>query len=183
MSKITYVSTDIEADGPIPGDFSMLSFGSAAFNESGELISTFTRNLELLPNAYQHEDTIKWWADNQEAYEATRVNTIDPYTAMVDYSEWLYGLPGKPIFVGYPAGFDFTFIYWYLIHFTGKSPFSFSCLDMKSFACALMGTKFTDTVKRTMPKEWFSNKHKHTHQALDDAIEQGHLFIKMLGHR
>jgi len=37
--------------------------------------------------------------------------------------------PGKPVFVGYPAGFDFLFVYWYLIRFTGESPFSFSALD------------------------------------------------------
>lgn len=28
-----YVSTDIEADGPIPGQNSMLSFGSAAYTD------------------------------------------------------------------------------------------------------------------------------------------------------
>jgi hypothetical protein len=37
-----YVSTDIEADGPIPGSYSMLSFASAAFSEERELIDNFT---------------------------------------------------------------------------------------------------------------------------------------------
>jgi hypothetical protein len=32
-----YVSTDIETDGPIPGEYSMLSFGSAAFVRSSNL--------------------------------------------------------------------------------------------------------------------------------------------------
>jgi len=32
-----YVSTDIEADGPIPGPNSMLSFGSAAFLADGTM--------------------------------------------------------------------------------------------------------------------------------------------------
>jgi hypothetical protein len=31
--KEIYVSTDVEADGPIPGPNSMLSFGSAAYTE------------------------------------------------------------------------------------------------------------------------------------------------------
>ena len=30
-----------------------------------------------------------------------------------------------------------------------------------------------------MPKRWFGNG-SHTHQALDDAVEQGKLFIRML---
>jgi hypothetical protein len=29
-----------------------------------------------------------------------------------------------------------------------------------------------------MPERWFS-AHPHTHSALDDAIEQGHLFTNM----
>jgi hypothetical protein len=43
-----YVSTDVEADGPIPGPHSMLSFGSAAFLSDGTMIGTFAANLERL---------------------------------------------------------------------------------------------------------------------------------------
>ena len=48
-SKEIYVSTDVEADGPIPGPNSMLSFGSAAYTGGKELIGTFSANLETLP--------------------------------------------------------------------------------------------------------------------------------------
>jgi hypothetical protein len=30
---------------------------------------------------------------------------------MADYARWVNGLPGKPVFVGYPAGYDFMFVY------------------------------------------------------------------------
>ena len=50
-SKEIYVSTDVEADGPIPGPNSMLSFGSAAYSGGKELIGTFSANLETLPGA------------------------------------------------------------------------------------------------------------------------------------
>jgi hypothetical protein len=30
-----------------------------------------------------------------------------------------------------------------------------------------------------MPKRWFEGNRRHTHEALDDAIGQGELFIKM----
>jgi len=98
---------------------------------------------------------------------------------MTDYVAWLKKLPGKPVFVAYPAGFDFMFIYWYLIHFTGESPFSHSALDMKTFAMALLKTDYREATKRNMPKEWFDSL-PHTHIALDDAIEQGALFCNML---
>ena len=57
---------------------------------------------------------------------------------MADYVNWIKGLGGKPVFVAYPAGFDFLFVYWYLIRFTGASPFSHSALDMKTYAMALL---------------------------------------------
>jgi len=62
---------------------------------------------------------------------------------MREYLVWLKALPGKPVFVAYPAAFDFLFVYWYLIRFTGESPFSHSALDIKTYAMALLkGERF-----------------------------------------
>jgi hypothetical protein len=66
-----------------------------------------------------------------------------------------------------------------LIRFTGESPFSFSALDIKTFAMATLGTSYRETVKKRMPKRWF-DRLPHSHKALDDAIEQGALFCNML---
>jgi hypothetical protein len=174
-----YVSTDIEADGPIPGPCSMLSFASAAFLQDKTLIDTFCANLEILPGASGDPDTMEWWAKNPEAWEVSRQNLEAPEAAMHRYVEWLKQLPGKTVFVGYPAGFDFLFVYWYLIRFTGSSPFSFSALDIKSYAMAVLKTEFKKTVKGKMPRHWFE-KLPHTHIALDDAIEQGILFCNIM---
>lgn len=65
-----YVSTDIETDGPIPGPNSMLSFASAAFLADKTLVSTFTANLEALPEANGDPDTMKWWEGQPEAWNA-----------------------------------------------------------------------------------------------------------------
>ncbi len=178
MSEI-YVSTDIETDGPIPGPHSMLSFASAAYSTDKTLIGTFTANLKTLPGAQPHPATMAWWQQHPEAWAATRENPEDPATAMRRYVDWINQLPGKPVFVAYPAGFDFLFVYWYLIHFTGNSPFSFSALDIKTYAMALLKTEYRESVKRNMPKRWFDAA-PHTHRALDDAIEQGALFCNML---
>jgi len=92
-----------------------------------------------------------WWEQNPEAWQACRADPRDPGTAMNEYRTWLEALPGKPTFVGYPAAYDFMFVYWYLIRFTGGSPFSHSALGPA----------------------------RHTHVALDDAIEQGELWLAM----
>lgn len=174
-----YVSTDIETDGPIPGPYSMLSFASAAYLKDKTLVDTFHVNLEILPGASADPDTMEWWQKNAEAWNAARENMQAPKIAMHQYLDWIKSLPGKPVFVGYPAGFDFLFVYWYLINFTGESPFSFSALDIKSYAMAVLKSEFKKTVKGKMPRHWFDQL-PHTHIALDDALEQGALFCNIL---
>ncbi len=174
-----YVSTDVEADGPIPGVNSMLSFASAAYTADKKLLGTFSANLETLPDALPDPVTTKWWATQPEAWAACRRDLQAPDVAMRRYAEWLKTLPGKPVFVGYPAAFDFMFVTWYLLRFAGESPFGFSALDINTYAMALLKTTYLEATKPHMPKRWF-DEHPHTHVALDDAVEQGTLFCNML---
>lgn len=146
-----YISTDIEADGPIPGPYSMLSLGSAAFTADKQLLGTFSVNLETLPGATALPETAAWWATQPAAWAACRVDPQPPEVAMERYIAWIEALPGKPVFVGYPAGFDFLFVYWYLIRFAGRSPYGFSALDIKSCAMAVMRKPYRRSVKRNMP--------------------------------
>jgi hypothetical protein len=177
-----YVSTDVEADGPIPGPHSMLSFASAAYRADKALVGTFEANLTLLPGAQGDPKTMEWWRRQPEAWAACRTNLREPETVMPEYVRWLKSLPGKPVFVAYPAGYDFMFIYWYLIRFAEESPFSHSALDIKTYAMALLGTEYRESVKRNMPAKWFDDL-PHTHVALDDAKGQGALFCNMLAAR
>jgi DNA polymerase III alpha subunit (gram-positive type) len=120
-----------------------------------------------------------FWRSHPAAWEAARRDPRDPAEAMVSYVRWVDALDGKPVFVGYPAAFDFMFVYWYLIKFAGRSPFSHSALDMKTFAMALLRRDYRSSTKQNMPKHWFDDL-PHSHVALDDAIEQGALFCNML---
>ena len=173
-----FISTDVETDGPIPGPHSMLSFGSAAFTEDGKMIGVFQANLTTLEGATGHPKTMDWWKTQPKAWDACRKDLQAPEKAMRAYVAWVAGLPGKPVFVAYPAGFDFLFMYWYLIRFTGESPFSFSALDIKTYAMAVLKSGYRESTKRNYPKSWFS-KTEHNHEALTDAIGQGELFVNM----
>ena len=175
-----YISTDVETDGPIPGPHSMLSIGSAAYTADKRLLSTFSANFELLEGASAHPQTAAWWATQPEAWAACRSQLEAPEVAMKRYVDWIEALEGQPVFVAYPAGFDFLFVYWYLMRFVGHSPFSHSALDMKTFAMALLRRDYRASTKQNMPKHWFDDL-PHSHVALDDAIEQGALFCNMLG--
>ena len=116
MTEI-YVSTDIEADGPIPGPNSMLSLASAAFRADKTPLGTFSRNLQTLPGAQPDPKTEAWWQSQPAAWAACREDARPPDEAMHDYLAWLKSLPGKPVFVAYPAAYDFMFVDWYLMRF------------------------------------------------------------------
>jgi len=140
--------------------------------------------LQTLPNASPNVKTMtEFWDKNPEAWKACRFNCQPVMSAMEDYVKWLKGLEkqhnGKVVAVCAPSGFDFTFVYWYLMSFAGYSPFSFSCIDVKTYASVILGLPYRKSGKRNFPKNWFDKKNKHTHVALDDAIEQGYIFMKM----
>src|SRR5436305_14233201 len=84
-----YISTDVEADGPIPGPHSMLSFASAAFSAAKTLLGTFTANLQTLPGATGDPKTMEWWQGQPEAWAACRTDPRDPAVVMPEYVAWL----------------------------------------------------------------------------------------------
>ena len=126
-----------------------------------------------------HPVQAAWWGTQPEAWAACRKDLQDPAAALVAYVEWVEALPGKPVFVAMPAGFDFTYMFWYMMRFAGRCPFSWSALDIKTLAFAMTGLPYRKCIKPRLPKHWFDD-HPHTHVALDDAIEQGALFCNML---
>ncbi len=174
-----YVSTDIEADGETPGKNSMLSIGSAAYLEDKTLLSTFSINLETLPEASADPTTMQWWQGFPEAWQACRQNLVSPETAMKKYGEWLENLPGHIIFLAYPVAYDFRFIDYYLQRFFGKNPFRYRAIDIRSYTMGKLNLSYKKANKDKLPVEWKDNL-PHTHIALDDALEHGALFCNML---
>jgi hypothetical protein len=179
-----YVSLDIEADGPCPGLFSMLSFGMAAFTLEKQLVSTFTRNLHTLEGARTDERTMTWWgaAENADAFRKSRIDPVPAKSAMLDARAWLESMKrfGRPIICGAPSGFDFTFIYYYFQRELGESPVGFASLDLRSYAAAVLRRQYRQVGKNSYPPDWIDAGLPHTHVALDDAIEQGCILINMM---
>jgi len=158
----------------------MLSFASAAYKADKTLVATYSANLETLAEAIPHPKTTDWWQQFPEAWAACRENTRPPEQVMPEYLAWLTQLPGRPVFVGWPASWDFMWIYWYLARFTGERPFRENALDIRSYAMGMRKLDFHRTTRTYLPKRWFDENLPHTHVALDDALEQGALFCNML---
>lgn len=180
---ILYLSLDIETDGPVPGLYSMMSFGIAGINNSGVCEEVFTRNLLPLTGASKSPETSKFWKSNPEAYAATQIDRVLPIDAMLDLHSWMKKLNEKYklIFVAYPAVFDYMFLVYYNERFTPNNiliGFS-NCIDMKSYASCKLDRPFHKTTKSSFPNSWFDSNLEHTHIALDDAREQGSLWHEM----
>ena len=73
-------------------------------------------------------------------------------------------------------------VQWYLHRFVGDDPFRHRAIDTKTLAMVAMGTMGTGyraTARSSLPKHWRPQA-KHTHVAVDDAIEQGELFVNIV---
>ena len=191
-----YFSIDVEADGPIPGPYSMLQLGAAAFHSdrftpcddagTSQVIGTFTSNLKPIPGATQHPDTMEWWDKQDPAvWENVTRDPLHPRAAMEAFHSWIRFECGRndnamPVIVGYPATYDFMFVYWYSVNFCGfPTPYGFQGLDVKTLAAEKMGVPFKQAAKRRFPKSWFRGCPPHTHIAVEDAIGQGVMFMNM----
>lgn len=182
--KTTYISIDVECTGPVPGLFSMISLGAAAFNREGEVIDTFMVNLDEIFGSRQDPATMRFWQDNPVAYLRTKENPVPAQEGTVAFYNW-YETLENPVFVFMPQKFDGLFVYWYLQTFIETLNFvnTPDAIDVKTMAMVALGAEnpyFAS--KRSWPKTWKNKKITHNHVAVDDAKEQGEQFIKILNH-
>lgn len=162
---MSYFSVDIEADGPAPGLFSMVSFGAVVV-ESG-----LSRNFyaELAPISD------RWIPDALSVSGFTREQVMsfeDPKSVMTRFEEWVNAnSKGRPIFIADNPGFDFAFINYYFHAFVGRNPFGFSSRRIGDLYC---GAKLD-----TFAKWKHLRKTNHSHNALDDAKGNAEAIIEM----
>lgn len=155
---------DIEADGPIPGDYSMISFGAVVVEEGPQ--RTFYGQLRPISDRYIPEALAVSGFSREET-----MNFSDPELVMREFGEWVQSVAKRPMFVSDNNGFDWQFINWYFYHFTGKNPFGHSSTNLGSLYKGLV-------------KDMFVNfKHlrqtAHTHHPLDDAKGNAEAMIAM----
>ncbi|MEV4140410.1 exonuclease [Dactylosporangium sp. NPDC049742] len=185
MRADVYFSLDVEADGPIPGPYSMVSVGLAVagrsdgeFRAADPAAETFYRELRPISDDFVPEALAVSGLDRA----ALLRDGADPAAAMGELSDWVTRTAGngRPVIVAYPAVFDWMFLYWYLLRFTGSSVFGHSgCLDIKTLYAVRAGVPIGAAVKSRMPAHLLSQR-RHTHHALDDAIEQAELFANLM---
>jgi hypothetical protein len=181
-----YVSGDVETDGPIPGPYSMLSFGLAVagrfdgstFEPADPAAATFYRELRPISERFDAARVAVTGLDR----EALVREGTDPEEAMRAAAQWIreQAKGEQPVLVGYPIVFDWMFLHWYFMQFLGDSPFGFSsALDIKTIYQQKARVTLDRAGRTDLPAELRSSR-EHTHNALDDAIEQGEIFNRIV---
>jgi hypothetical protein len=162
---MSYVMVDVESDGPIPGDYSMVCFGAVVV-EPG-LSKTFYGRLKPISEKHIPAALAVSGFSRAETLEFD-----EPAEVMSRFAGWLdESCDKRKIFISDNNGFDWSFVNWYLHHFTGANPFGHSSQNLGSLYKGLVA----DTFK--------SFKHlrqtRHTHDPVDDAMGNAEALLAM----
>ncbi len=182
MAKLPelYVAVDVEADGPIPGPYSMISLGMAVAGHPDLTFYTELRPIseEFVPQALAVSglDRDRLLRDAPPAEDAMRAA-----------ARWINELRriGRPVFLAAPAVWDGMFVHWYFIRFTGSSPFGAtgSGVDLRSYWMGLTGCEWVSSRKGIIKSMLGLTGLPHTHHAGEDAAELAQVFDAVLTHR
>lgn len=169
-----FISVDVEASGPIPGEFSMLSLGACVVG-----LPSKTFYAELKPINDNFID--KALEVSGLSLKDLKTKGEEPVQAMARFESWIKDISGesRPVFVGFNATFDWSFTHWYFVKFLGRDPFGISGLDIKAYYMGMKKVNWGQTAKKHVRSQFQPNI-QHTHNALDDAKEQAEIFEKML---
>jgi len=175
-----YVAVDVEADGPIPGPYSMLSLGMAV---AGRPELTFYTELRPISDDFVPEALAVSGLDRERLLR--EAPTAED--AMAAAARWINDLRriGRPVFLAAPAVWDGMYVHWYFVRYTGRSPFGAtgSGVDLRSYWMGLTGGEWYGTRASDIKRILGVTGVPHTHHAGDDAAELAEIFDAVLRHR
>ena len=202
-----FASLDIECDSGYGSPYSanMWQIGISFVDRSGTEIDHFESLIQTDPRKKGDPRTLAWLkAENLwDKYSSCSSDIHDskvpyPKEVMNRLGELLLSLSEKyrVVFVAYPAAYDFMYFKTYYdkyVEILDAESYidvekTAKVKDLVGYSAKCMSTLFSTicTIKgiaRSDTKAFWDNMkgvHEHTHDALDDAREQGHVYIKLL---
>lgn len=166
-----YVMVDVEADGPIPGDYSMVQIGAIAItdkNTDPKNFPNFFASLKPISDRFSREALGVIGISREESLSMGD----DPKLVMGKFRDWLFDLGDSVHLISDNNGFDAMFINWYFHHFIGMSPFGHSSTNL--------GSLYKGLVKSVFKNFKHLRVTRHTHHPMDDAMGNVEAFLTMV---
>lgn len=156
---------DVESDGGLLGDNSMICFGVVKLTP--ELDITFYGQTKPISEHYV-PSALAVSGFSREEHEGFD----NPQDVMFTFAEWLKAnSKGRPILISDNNGYDASWINYYFLRFVGKNPFGWSSRRIGDLYCGMMKDTWAGWKKlRTT---------KHTHHPVDDAMGNAEALLKM----
>jgi ribonuclease T len=170
-----FISLDIESAGPVPSQYALLSIGACTVARPQR-----TFYAELVPDR-DHFDP-QAMAVHGLDLARLRAEGLPPARALENLADWLAEVvpAGRgPLMVGFNAPFDWMFINDYFIRYLGHNPFGHSTIDIKAVYLGASGSSWAETTGSRLQRRYLDGR-ELTHNALDDALVQAHIFQGIL---
>lgn len=171
------IFVDVEADGPCPGVFSMVSVGMVVYFNGKITGETFYAEFAPISEKYI-EAALAVSSINREQH----LKYKDAKESTESMLEWLnticekYSKDGakkqRLCFISDNNGFDWQFVNYYLWNFCNQNPFGHSSTNLSSLYKGMMNSRYVN------------HKHlritKHTHNPVDDAKGNAEAYEQMV---
>ena len=150
---MAYFCLDCEASGPLPPDYNLLSIGVVV-----------VRSTEV-----GHRTGASWYRELRPIFDGfdagalavcgldparLAVEGVPPKDALLELADWVrdeHGEdPGRPIFVGHNAVFDWAYVNHYFLYHGLENPFGYKGIDSKSLAMGVLGLSWEATSKEVL---------------------------------
>jgi hypothetical protein len=160
---------DVEADGPIPGKYSMVSLG-AVLVEPG-LSRTFYGRTRPISDAFLPEALAVSGVSREQ-----HLLHDDPAEVMAAFERWIGETTrGKPVFFSDNLAFDWQFVNWYFHTFLGRNPFGWSGRRIGDLYCGMVKDAYAQWkhLRKTARDHHPVNDAKANAEALLAMIDMG----------
>lgn len=187
-TRATYFCVDLEANGPVPGLYDMVSLGAVvvAPDPEGNLAIGDSIYLEMKPQAPRFD--AKAAAIHGLDQDRLRREGLPRRQATQDLAAFVLAQtrPGtEPVFVGHNAPFDWSHVAWVYAAEDLPNPFGYKALCTKALSAGVLDLHWLDTNKEILserlglPAEDMGQKHRADY----DAAYQARILLALLAHQ
>lgn len=157
--KNKYIVVDVESDGPIIGEHSMICFGAVLLNE--KLDTTFYGQVKPISENYIPE-VLKISGFSREEH----LKFDDSLVVIAKFADWLKSLNiSSPVLLSDNNGYDASWINYYFLKYYGENPFGWSSRRIGDLFCGYYKNLYYPWKKHRNYKFGF----EHNHNPLTDA--------------